>query len=87
MIVDKLWNRFPKACGLWWRVWEAKPPRIVRQALRRENSQPWSLADIPKTEAVFASITHLRFDPRLSVSREIIAYQKHRVKRLRRHAS
>jgi hypothetical protein len=34
-------------------------------------------------EAVFASITHLRFDPRLSLTREIVAYQKHRVKRLR----
>jgi hypothetical protein len=36
------------------------------------------------TEAVFASITHLRFDPRLPVAREIATYQKHRVKRLRR---
>ena len=35
--------------------------------------------------AVFASITHLRFDPRLPVAREIAAYQKHRVKRLRHH--
>jgi hypothetical protein len=34
-------------------------------------------------EAVFASITHLRFDPRPPVTREIVAYQKHRVKRLR----
>src|SRR3954447_18731844 len=34
-------------------------------------------------EAVFASITHLRFDPRLSFTREIVAYQRHRVKRLR----
>ena len=31
----------------------------------------------------FASITHLRFDGRLSVARDIAAYQKHRVKRLR----
>ena len=44
-------------------------------------------ADIANTEAVFASITHLRFDPRLPLSREIIAYQKHRVKRLRRQDS
>jgi hypothetical protein len=34
--------------------------------------------------AVFTSITHLRFDPRLPLAREIAAYQKHRVKRLRR---
>jgi hypothetical protein len=37
-------------------------------------------------DAVFASITHLRFDPRLSFAREITAYQKHRVKRLQRQA-
>ena len=35
-------------------------------------------------EAVFASITHLRFDPRLPFAREIVTYQKHRTKRLRR---
>lgn len=40
--------------------------------------------EAPETaEAVFASITHLRFDPRLPFTREIVAYQKHRVKRLR----
>jgi hypothetical protein len=32
----------------------------------------------------FISITHLRFDPRLTLAREITAYQKRRVKRLRR---
>jgi hypothetical protein len=39
------------------------------------------------TDAVnqgFTSITHLRFDPRLPLAREIATYQKHRVKRLRR---
>ena len=35
--------------------------------------------------ATFASITHLRFDARLPVARDIAAYQKHRVKNLRRH--
>jgi hypothetical protein len=34
--------------------------------------------------ATFASITHLRFDARLPVARDIAAYQKHRVKHLRR---
>lgn len=34
----------------------------------------------------FVSITHLRFDPRLPLARKIAAYQKHRVKRLRRQA-
>jgi hypothetical protein len=32
----------------------------------------------------FVSITHLRFDPRQPLTREITTYQKHRVKRLRR---
>ncbi|MGP0000485.1 MAG: hypothetical protein ACLPKW_22450 [Acetobacteraceae bacterium] len=32
----------------------------------------------------FASITHLRFDARLPLARDIAAYQRHRVKRLRR---
>jgi hypothetical protein len=36
-----------------------------------------------KNEA-FTSITHLRFDPRLPLARDIAAYQKHRIKRLRR---
>ena len=36
-------------------------------------------------KAVYASITHLRFDPRLPVARDIAAYQKHRMKRLRCH--
>jgi hypothetical protein len=35
----------------------------------------------------FTSITHLRFDPRLPLAREISVYQKHRVKRLRRQPS
>ncbi len=35
----------------------------------------------------FVSITHLRFDPRLPLAREITIYQKHRVKRLRRQPS
>ena len=44
-------------------------------------------ADAADTAAVVASITHLRFDPRLPLSREITAYQKHRVKRIRRRAA
>ena len=32
---------------------------------------------------VYTSITHLRFDPRQPLVREIASYQKHRVKRLR----
>lgn len=37
--------------------------------------------------AVHVSITHLRFDPRLPLAREITAYQKHRVKHLKRRTS
>ena len=33
---------------------------------------------------IVTSITHLEFDPRLPFAREIAAYQKHRIKRLRR---
>lgn len=33
---------------------------------------------------VVTSITHLDFDPRLPIAREIAAYQKHRSKRLKR---
>ena len=36
---------------------------------------------------VFASITHLRFDPGLPLAREIAAYQKRPVKRLGRQLS
>ena len=36
------------------------------------------------TEVFLTSITHLAFDRRLPVAREIAAYQKHRIKRLRR---
>jgi hypothetical protein len=35
----------------------------------------------------FVSITHLRFDPRMALAREIAVYQKHRVKRIRRHSA
>jgi hypothetical protein len=37
--------------------------------------------------AAFASITHLRFNPRLPLARDIAAYQKHRIKRLRHQPS
>ena len=35
-------------------------------------------------KAAFVSITHLRFDPRLPMARDIDRYQRHRVKKLRR---
>jgi hypothetical protein len=36
-----------------------------------------------KDEVFLVSITQLGFDRRLSVAREIAAYQKHRIKRIR----
>jgi hypothetical protein len=42
-------------------------------------------ADNKKLE-FFTSITHLDFDRRLPLAREIAAYQKHRVKKLRQQA-
>ena len=37
-----------------------------------------------KQEVILVSITHLAFDRRLPVARKIAAYQKHRIKHLRR---
>ena len=37
-----------------------------------------------KGKLIVTSITHLEFDPRRPLAREIAAYQKHRIKRLRR---
>jgi hypothetical protein len=39
--------------------------------------------DFGDERAVYTSITHLRFDPRQLLVREIASYQKHRVRRLR----
>jgi len=36
-------------------------------------------------EIFVVSITHLTFDPRLPGAREVAAYQKHRIKRIRRN--
>jgi hypothetical protein len=35
-------------------------------------------------KAALTSTTHLRFDARLPLARDIAAYQKHRIKRLQR---
>jgi hypothetical protein len=37
-----------------------------------------------KDEVLLVSITHLAFDRRLPIAREIAAYQKHRIKRIHR---
>jgi hypothetical protein len=41
-------------------------------------------AEAGEEDAFFVSITHLDFDPRLPLAREIAAYQQRRVKRIRR---
>ncbi len=46
-----------------------------------------SFKETNAAETVVASITHLEFDRRLQVTREIAAYQKHRIKRLRREGA
>lgn len=45
------------------------------------------LAGVNSKEVFVVSITHLAFDRRLPLAREIAAYQKHRIKRIRREAS
>jgi hypothetical protein len=53
----------------------------------REASRVASTFASETKSVTFTSITHLRFDPRLPLAREIAAYQTHRVKRLRRQRS
>ena len=40
-----------------------------------------------KEEVFLVSITYLAFDRRLAIAREIAAYQKHRIKRIRRESA
>jgi hypothetical protein len=41
----------------------------------------------PEQKVFFVSITHLAFDRRLPLAREIAAYQKHRIKRIKQPPS
>lgn len=43
--------------------------------------------DEQEKEVFLVSITHLAFDRRLPIAREIAAYQKHRIKRIRRNTA
>ena len=43
--------------------------------------------DEKKEEVFLVSITHLAFDRRLAIAREIAAYQKRRIKRIRRDSA
>jgi hypothetical protein len=70
-------GKIPLACSITWVSYAGDEGGIVcRLDFGHETES-----------AVFTSITHLRFDPRLPLAREIVAYQKHRVRRLRRQGS
>ena len=70
-------SEIPSACSVTWISYAGDEGGIV---CRLEFGQ--------ETEkAIFASITHLCFDPRLPLARDITDYQKHRVKRLRRRSA
>lgn len=66
----------PASCSITWVSYAGDEGGIVCRLEARPEP----------AEAVFTSITHLRFDPRLPLAREILACQKHRVNRLRRQA-
>lgn len=56
-------------------------------AASRHYDPPFAHGDAEGQEVFFVSITHLTSDPRLPLTRAITAYQKHRIKRLRREKS
>jgi hypothetical protein len=67
-------NDIPTVCSITWISYAGEEGGIMcRLSFRPEIEN-----------AAFVSITHLKFDPRLPLSRNIATYQKHRVKRLRR---
>jgi len=66
----------PMTCSITWITYAGDEGGIIcRQRFDRETANE-----------VVTSITHLRFDPSLPLAREITAYQKHRVKRLKRQS-
>jgi hypothetical protein len=67
-------TEIPSTCSITWITYAGDEAGIV---CRLDFTQELETA-------AFTSITHLRFDPRLPLARNIAAYQKHRVKRLRR---
>ena len=70
-------NVIPSTCTITWISYAGDEGGIMcRLEFDRETEN-----------AAFTSITHLRFDPRLPLARDITDYQKHRVKRLRRRSA
>jgi len=70
-------NSTPQICSITWVGYTGDDGGIVCRLDFTQNTR----------EAAIASITHLRFDARMKLAREIAAYQKHRIKRLRRQLS
>jgi|SRR5580700_4457142 hypothetical protein len=66
----------PKACQVTWVSNAGDEGGIVCELSAKGEADN-------KTLQFFTSTTHLDFDRRLSLAREITAYQKHRVKKLR----
>ncbi|MBV8094496.1 MAG: hypothetical protein JO110_14985 [Acetobacteraceae bacterium] len=67
-------SEIPRACSITWISYLGDEGGIMcRLDFGRDTEN-----------AVFASITQLRFDPLLPLAREIAAYQRHRIKLLRR---
>ena len=67
----------------------SRSPRCVVKGLHYLGDEGGIMCEVSFLESddkrvVITSITHLDFDPRLHLTREIAAYQKHRTKRLRR---
>ena len=71
---ESVGTELPRRCNVIWVSYSGDEGGIVcKLDFGREGAN-----------AVFASITHLLFDLKAAPAREIAAYQKHRIKRLRR---
>jgi hypothetical protein len=65
-------GEIPPACSITWVSYAGDEGGIMCGLDFGHETEP----------AVVTSITHLRFDPRLALARDITAYQKRRVRRL-----
>lgn len=70
-------SEIPSTCSITWISYAGDEGGIVCRLDFAQETE----------KAAFVSITHLRFDARLPLTRDIATYQKHRVKRLRRQTS
>jgi hypothetical protein len=70
-------GRIPPVCSITWVSYAGDEGGIMCGLDFGQETEP----------AVVTSITHLRFDPRLPLARDITAYQKRRVRRLQRQGS